>query len=384
MPARNADQLIGTYTHLPNFARPQHALQTLRRLASLVKPIMLSHSFHVGTLSEFYPAETNLLGLNINGGEKICIRLRAHYDASTFLPEEQIVGTMLHELTHNVHGPHDEKFYGFLKKLEEEYYALRARGWNGEGFYSEGRRLGGRNPLGFGDSRRRRALKAAEERNAWAQGSGQKLGGGGAVPTPWNRYLLRETLASAVERRLRDNKTCGRGNVALGESSRNGFATKAEEDDANDQAILRAQIEMIEEEERGWREEGGVVRIDDDDDDDPGPSAKLPASTIAAGNAGGEWTCNLCTLINEPTFLCCDVCGSQRPGPSVPPTPQRPRQREPAPLAKNRFLSKASEAILAAPEKKPEQKWWTCHQCALMNEDMWWTCQSCGVFKLKS
>jgi len=344
---------------------------------------MLSHSFHVGTLAEFYPAETNLLGLNINGGEQICIRLRAHYDPNTFLPEDQIVRTMLHELTHNLHGPHDEKFYSFLKKLEDEYYAVRARGWNGEGFYSEGRRLGGRVPLAFGDSRRRRALKAAEERNARTQGSGQKLGGTTALPAPRN---LRETLALAAERRQRDNKTCGRGNAALGESSRSGFATKAEEEDANEQAILRAQIEMIEEEEKGWREEGGVVWIDDDA---PGASTRPLASTATAtattGNSEGEWACPVCTLINASNFLCCDVCGNKRPvilAPLAP--PPRPRQREPAEPAKKRFLSKSSEAILAAPEKKPEQKWWTCHQCLLMNEEMWWTCQSCGVMKLKS
>ena len=72
------------------------------------------------------------------------------------------MGTMLHEvrttlklvvlrhrvltayskLTHNVHGPHDDKFYKFLSGLEEEYDALRRSGYAGEGFHSEGRRLG--------------------------------------------------------------------------------------------------------------------------------------------------------------------------------------------------------------------------------------------------
>lgn len=35
------------------------------------------------------------------------------------------------QLTHNVHGPHDEKFYAFLKKLNVEYDELQAKGYTG-------------------------------------------------------------------------------------------------------------------------------------------------------------------------------------------------------------------------------------------------------------
>ena len=50
--------------------------------------------------------------------------------------------TTLPKLTHNVHGPHDEKFYKFLTELEDEYEALKRSGYSGEGFYSKGHRLG--------------------------------------------------------------------------------------------------------------------------------------------------------------------------------------------------------------------------------------------------
>ena len=36
--------------------------------------------------------------LDMNMGEKILVRLRPHFDPDTFLPEESIVGTMLHEV----------------------------------------------------------------------------------------------------------------------------------------------------------------------------------------------------------------------------------------------------------------------------------------------
>ena len=34
-----------------------------------------------------------------------------------FLPYESVLGTMLHELCHNVYGPHDAKFYKLLDTI---------------------------------------------------------------------------------------------------------------------------------------------------------------------------------------------------------------------------------------------------------------------------
>ena len=39
-----------------------------------------------------------MIALDINMGQKILVRLRPPYDPDTFLPEESIVGTMLHEV----------------------------------------------------------------------------------------------------------------------------------------------------------------------------------------------------------------------------------------------------------------------------------------------
>lgn len=62
-------------------------------------------------------------GLNINGGggqtKEIKIRLRPHGSDSSFLPYESLVGTMLHELVHNVQGPHNAVFYKLLDEITE-------------------------------------------------------------------------------------------------------------------------------------------------------------------------------------------------------------------------------------------------------------------------
>jgi hypothetical protein len=83
-------------------------------------------------------------------------------------------------LTHNVHGPHDDKFYKYLSDLQDEYDALQRSGYAGEGFFSEGKRLGMN--VSHNDPphiARRKALEAAEKRKHASRvlGGGGRLGG---------------------------------------------------------------------------------------------------------------------------------------------------------------------------------------------------------------
>jgi hypothetical protein len=79
-----------------------------------------------------------------------------------------------------VHGPHDQTFYNFLSRLEEEYYELKRTGYAGEGFFSNGRRLGEGIPQNIpAYLARQRALEAAERRRGTNVGTGPvRLGGG--------------------------------------------------------------------------------------------------------------------------------------------------------------------------------------------------------------
>jgi hypothetical protein len=94
---RELDPLVSEYQHDKHRPREAEALLMLRKIASLVKPIMRQRAWRVGTLCEFYPQQRNLLGLNVNAGQKICLRLRYPSDERQFLPLEQVVDTMLHE-----------------------------------------------------------------------------------------------------------------------------------------------------------------------------------------------------------------------------------------------------------------------------------------------
>lgn len=121
------------------------------------------------------------------------------------------------------------------------------KGYSGEGFLSNGKRLGGRAiPI---QEMRRQARLQAEKRRTLQAGSGQKLGGAPVL----RGTDMRAVIASAVERRNKITQGCGSGNkdadAASEQAANNGFRTKAEEDDANDRAISQALWELMQDEE---------------------------------------------------------------------------------------------------------------------------------------
>lgn len=91
------------------------------------------------------PANPSLLGLNVNRGAEVKIRLRPHGRDSEFFPWEHTLGTMLHELTHNEVGPHNANFYKLLDEITRECEDLMAKeiSGTGQGFDAGGVRLGG-------------------------------------------------------------------------------------------------------------------------------------------------------------------------------------------------------------------------------------------------
>ncbi|KAG5643139.1 hypothetical protein DXG03_001529 [Asterophora parasitica] len=201
---------VHSYTHLKDKPKADRALPMLQRIASLVKPIMRKHNWNLPVLAEFFPENPNLLGININRGMKICLRLRPAHAPDTFYEEEDVIQTMLHELTHNVHGPHDEKFYKFLSELQDEYDALQRSGYAGEGFFSKGQRVGANVSHDLPPHlARAKALEAAEKRRQTSRVLGSRGRLGGRINT--KGLSPRELAAQAAERRLRDEKACASG-----------------------------------------------------------------------------------------------------------------------------------------------------------------------------
>lgn len=113
---------------------PYDAEKLLQKLATDpgIIDIMKSRNFKVGILTEMSPVEAqermakrgtpnmDLLGYNQNAGEMIVLRLRTD-NLKGFRPYQDLINTLIHELTHNVWGPHDHNFWKLFGELKAQY-----------------------------------------------------------------------------------------------------------------------------------------------------------------------------------------------------------------------------------------------------------------------
>lgn len=137
------------------------AQKLLKRACVHVKPIMQRRQWKVPLVMEFTPTDPKLQGLNENKGQVISIRLRHHDDLSKFHNYEHILSTLLHELTHIEHGPHNKTFYKLLDQLKEE---AKRDGTPDPLITGEGRKLNNQRVNPFHSSIRDNVLRAAEKR----------------------------------------------------------------------------------------------------------------------------------------------------------------------------------------------------------------------------
>ncbi|KAL2430059.1 hypothetical protein ABEF95_002358 [Exophiala dermatitidis] len=381
------DPLVDRFQHLSGKVRAGEALQMLRKIASMVKPIMRQRNWRVGILTEFYPSEFNLLGLNVNQGEKICLRLRYAGDETQFLPLENIVDTMLHELAHIVYGPHDQYFHALWDKLRDEHEALLRKGYTGEGFLGTGRRLGGRRvPVA---EIKRQARAEAEKRRDLTRGSGKKLGGRGIL----RGQDAREVIAAAVERRVRVERGCAnvgdKGRRVAQEQEEEAkrekvTTTKAEQEDENDAALMQAFIDLIQEEESQLYGKDYVPPTQQNPAGTKGAlasrdgvpkSIKPQSDSPLDSNALREQQLQIERQLQEARA-------------QVRPQPQKPRQATPdfkatksRPTTKPR--ERPSQVAPAQSTKSPSRsttpETWTCDICTLINPFQHLMCDACGT-----
>lgn len=80
--------------------------------------------------------DKDLLGYNQNAGEMIVLKLRTD-NVKGFRPYHDLINTLIHELTHNVWGPHDHNFWKFFGELKAQYMKFH-RFWSHNGNSTSG------------------------------------------------------------------------------------------------------------------------------------------------------------------------------------------------------------------------------------------------------
>eukprot|EP00929_Paragymnodinium_shiwhaense_P073869 TRINITY_DN37751_c0_g1_i1.p1 TRINITY_DN37751_c0_g1~~TRINITY_DN37751_c0_g1_i1.p1 ORF type:complete len:394 (+),score=64.61 TRINITY_DN37751_c0_g1_i1:98-1279(+) len=266
-------------------------------------------------------------------GEKISVRLRVDQKSKAFQDYDYCLGTMLHELVHIVHGPHNAKFYALLDELTAECEELMNRGigGSGSGFDAPGLKLStmSHNPTTHFDAKRKAADAAeARKKKQAILGRGRKLGG---RPIPAGRSTS-ELAAEAALRRMQDDQWCP--------SGAGGEAGAAE---ARPSAVRPAPAA------RGQAKRSGTAGAKvADKASSAGSAGKGDSSKRAPGPAGQTWQCSACTLQNGAATNECAACGALRQSAAVP------------------------AAGLAN---------WTCGSCTLSNEGACLACQVCGAVR---
>ncbi|KAF7831299.1 DNA-dependent metalloprotease WSS1 isoform X1 [Senna tora] len=338
-------------------ADQEKAKMMLEKIAKQVQPIMRKHNWRVKVLSEFCPKNPSLLGLNVGAGIHIKLRLRRPNRDLDFFPFHQVLDTMLHELCHNAHGPHNSNFYKLWDELRKECEELMAKGVTGtaEGFDLPGRRLGGLSRQPPLSSLRKTTLAAAEKRarlGSLLPSGPKRLGGDSAIMGALSPV---QAAAMAAERRLQDDIWCGSQSCEL--SGDEDIDSNPVEDldhkggkAGNSRETVHSTPPPDPISRKRSRESDSSLSIPSDfkyvdlttdtveigsisehqkriscsrSNTEAGSSAahsSIPYSKplpVENGTLHYEkpsmWECLMCTLLNRPLAPICELCGTQRP-----------------------------------------------------------------------
>eukprot|EP00941_MAST-03F_sp_MAST-3F-sp1_P004471 g4471.t1 len=156
---------------LPNLPAAEKAQSILKRLGNEVgiHAVMQARKWRVGLLTELLPkglvgvSETCLMGLNVNKGQEIKLRLRTD-DMKGFRKYESIKAVLFHELCHNEIGPHNDAFHRLNREIIKQ---ARQLDWSS----AKGRVLGNGNENG----RRNMVDARAERMFSFKDNDGEKV-----------------------------------------------------------------------------------------------------------------------------------------------------------------------------------------------------------------
>ena len=227
------------------------------------------------------------------------------------------------------------------------------------------------------DEARRRARAAAESRKLLNTGSGQRLGGTSVA----RGADMRRVIADAIQRRLTVTRGCASGTdesrTLADYATRNGFRTQAEEDDANERAIMQAYIELLQEEEK---EKWGKDYMPPSQDHPGGMSEtrmgqermkrSSEAMTALDQDDGSEASCSRASRVKvHARSTTSNTTDSREPDPNSKAYPLSPGLVGPTESLTKDFGSPAPQDASS----------WECPICTLHNPLPHLCCSACGL-----
>lgn len=357
-PGERFNDHIGSVVVIKKLSDSDKALKLLRQAANIVSPLLERRKWKIKVLTEFFPANESLLGLNVNKGHTVKVRLREGSNESTFFNLDHILGTLIHEITHISISPHSAEFYRLMETLMAEVEKDMAAGVDLEGnprfaaFTGVSRQLGcssgSTNPhsqIGLSANQLRKArvgyLAKRERVLSLSTGSGSKLGSASSsvdldpVEVKRRRLLAMSekvrsapinqipfhadaaissssssnAVAGATFRLTRDCPSASSAGPVvvlddedshcLDENSKNSGVYKYNDDDDDDEVIPMWLCRGCE----SWNEEGGG--------DSCGRCSLIRGSGCAEEGKDEVSICSRCTLVNEWRAVMCAVCGTR-------------------------------------------------------------------------
>ncbi|CAN6214737.1 unnamed protein product [Urochloa humidicola] len=266
---------------------------------------MRRHKWRVKVLSEFSPRNPRLLGLNVGAGVEVKLRLRRDGRDHDFIPYEEVLDTMLHELCHNARGPHDAQFYKLWDELRKECEELVSKGitGTGQGFDGTGRRVGGFTIHPPPPAIRQATLAAAQKRarnGALLPSGPRKLGGNSDIMSALSPV---QAAAMAAERRMHDDLWCG-------SHDQSGI-----DDDSDDVIILNEPPNMTRRDGKNTKGSCSNTSAESSSSSGIHKAAQDGSSSFWTSDAddNSKWECGTCTLLNQPLAPICEVCGTAKP-----------------------------------------------------------------------
>lgn len=262
------------------FPQSRVAGKMLKQVVSLVKPIMIEHNWKIGSLCECYRGSGNYwLGWNYKQGRKIALRLRHAEDKGEFLPMEEIVDTMLHELAHMRYSHHNHNFYRLWNELRHEFNILILNGHTGT-LKKKIRLTSDPNADLYMVGRRRERAAMEEMRSAERT----------------------EVAEEAAEEEAVEEESAGEENAgeeSAGEES-------AGEESVDEELFMHAAVDLLRAEREQRHRRSSAAASEQNPHGHRRPSAMESTNDF--------WDCEACTLRNSLNDSRCEVCGTARPG----------------------------------------------------------------------